>query len=146
MAKRFTLIEAGRLLPQVEGSIRKAVACKQQYQEAEQTLASLLNRVQLSGGMVVDRQAVLEHRRRRDESAEVLRAAVESIHEFGCLVKDLDLGLVDFPTWYRGREVYLCWKMGETGIQFWHGVDEGFAGRKPIDRDFLDNHKGEEPN
>ncbi|MBI1791123.1 MAG: DUF2203 domain-containing protein, partial [Acidobacteria bacterium] len=146
MAKRFTLIEAERLLPQVEGSIRKAVACKQQYQEAEQTLESLLNRVQLSGGMVVDRQAVLEHRRRRDESAEVLRAAVESIHEFGCLVKDLDLGLVDFPTWYRGREVYLCWKMGETGIQFWHGVDEGFAGRKPIDRDFLDNHKGEEPN
>ncbi|MBI1787746.1 MAG: DUF2203 domain-containing protein, partial [Acidobacteria bacterium] len=107
---------------------------------------SLLNRVQLSGGMVVDRQAVLEHRRRRDESAEILRAAVESIHEFGCLVKDLDLGLIDFPTWYRGREVYLCWKMGETGIQFWHGVDEGFAGRKPIDRDFLDNHKGEEPN
>ena len=62
------------------------------------------------------------------------------------MVKDLDVGLIDFPTLYRGEEVYLCWKLGETGIQYWHGIDEGFRGRKKIDRDFLDNHKGESPN
>jgi hypothetical protein len=50
---------------------------------------------------------------------------------------------VDFPTLFRGVEVYLCWKLGESGIEFWHGVDEGFRGRKPIDQDFLDHHEGD---
>jgi len=46
------------------------------------------------------------------------------------VIKDLDVGLIDFPTLFRGKEVYLCWRMGESGIRHWHGVDEGFAGRK----------------
>jgi hypothetical protein len=58
------------------------------------------------------------------------------------MVKDLDIGLIDFPTLFRGREVYLCWRMGETGIRYWHG-EEGFRGRKEIDRDFLDNHSAD---
>jgi hypothetical protein len=61
----------------------------------------------------------------------------------GVLVKDLDTGLVDFPTLFRGVEVYLCWKLGENGIEFWHGVEEGFRGRKSIDQDFLDHHEGD---
>jgi len=65
------------------------------------------------------------------------------VQEIGCLIKDIDVGLVDFPTSLRGVEVYLCWKLGESGISFWHGVDEGFRGRKPIDKDFLDNHQGD---
>jgi hypothetical protein len=56
------------------------------------------------------------------------------------VVKDLDTGLLDFPTLYQGREVYLCWRLGESQINYWHGVDEGFAGRKAIDDDFLANH------
>jgi hypothetical protein len=58
-------------------------------------------------------------------------------------VKDLDTGLVDFPTMYRGVEVCLCWKLGEGAIGYWHGVDEGFRGRKPIDQDFRDQHRGD---
>ena len=65
------------------------------------------------------------------------------IQENGVVVKDLDIGLIDFPTLFRGEEVYLCWKLGETGIRFWHGLDEGFRGRKPIDEEFLANHRGE---
>ena len=64
------------------------------------------------------------------------------MQEIGCLIKDLDIGLIDFPTTYRGEEVYLCWKLGEPGIEYWHGVDEGFRGRKPIDQDFLDTPPG----
>ena len=71
------------------------------------------------------------------------RALVERIQEMGCVIKDLDIGLVDFPTLFRGEEVYLCWKMDEPGIGFWHGVHEGFAGRKPIDQDFLEHHQGD---
>jgi hypothetical protein len=61
----------------------------------------------------------------------------------GVLIKDLEVGLVDFPTLFRGEEVYLCWRMDEADIDHWHGIHEGFAGRRPIDRHFLDNHRGE---
>lgn len=142
MAKRFSLIEAESLLPEIEALIREAVSLKTDYQEAEQSLHSFAQRVAMQGGVVVNREFVLEGRVRRDRIGERLKGTVEKIQERGCLIKDLDTGLVDFPTLFRGREVYLCWKLGESGIRFWHGVDEGFAGRKPIDRDFLENHQG----
>ena len=143
MAKRFTLAEAERLLPEIEKIIRQAVALKAQYQEAERALESFTQRVAMRGGMVIDRHAVLRDRAERDRCGQKLKAAIEEIQEHGCVIKDLDIGLVDFPTLFRGREVYLCWKMGERGIGHWHGVDEGFAGRKAIDADFLEHHSGD---
>ena len=57
------------------------------------------------------------------------------IEATGCILRDLDLGLIDFPFRARGGStVYLCWKLGEPAIRFWHGTDEGFAGRKSLDR------------
>jgi hypothetical protein len=85
----------------------------------------------------------LNSRSRRDAAGAMLKNSIEAVQETGCLVKDLDIGLVDFPTLFRGVEVYLCWKLGEPGIEFWHGIEEGFRGRKPIDREFLDNHRGD---
>ena len=143
MPKRFTLAEAEHLLPEIEKLIREAVSLKAQYVEAEQALQAISQRVTMQGGMMVDRDVVLRGRAARDKHGERLKAAIEEIQEFGCLIKDLDIGLIDFPTLFRGREVYLCWKMGEAGIRFWHGVDEGFAGRKPIDPEFLENHSGD---
>ena len=101
--------------------------------------------VMMMGGVMVDRDRALTARARRDEAASRLRDRIEAVLETGCLVKDLDIGLVDFPTLFRGVEVYLCWKLGESGIAFWHGVDEGFRGRKAIDQDFLDHHQGDRP-
>jgi hypothetical protein len=98
------------------------------------------------GGVLVDHSQILEQKNRRESTALHLKEALERVQENGCLVKDLDLGLVDFPTRYHGEEVYLCWKLGEKRIQFWHGVQEGFRGRKPIDQEFLDHHQGELPN
>ena len=100
----------------------------------------------LQGGVIVDRAKLIDCKQRRDESARQLKDAIEKIHEYGCLVKDLDIGLIDFPTLFNGEEVYLCWKLGETDIQFWHGVQEGFRGRKPIDQEFLAHHQGNRPN
>src|SRR5262249_39797003 len=130
----------------IESLIREAVSLKAQYQEAEEALRTLAQRVAMQGGVMVDRDAVLERRAERDRKGQRLKAEVERIHEYGCLIKDLDIGLIDFPTLFQGKEVYLCWKMGESGIRFWHGVDEGFAGRKPIDRDFLEHHEGDRAN
>src|SRR5258708_9520988 len=79
-------------------------------------------------------------RTRRDESGQRLKAALEGLQEIGCVVKDLDIGLVDFPTVFRGEEVYLCWKLGRTAIQCLHRLDEGFARPKPLLQGFLYYH------
>jgi hypothetical protein len=143
MSRRFTLADAEKLLPLVERLLREAVALKAEYQEAERQIQAFTGQITLMGGMAVDRARVLSARSQRDESGARLKQALEKVQETGCEVKDLDIGLIDFPSRYRGRDVYLCWKLGEDGIRFWHGVEDGFAGRKPIDRDFLENQEGE---
>ena len=146
MSRYFTLQQAERLLPEVETAVRQAIALKSQHQDAELELRAEMHRVSMLGGVDLSRGTMLEKRALRDETALKLKKLIDSIHELGCLVKDLDIGLIDFPTLFHGEEVYLCWKLGERGIAYWHGVTEGFRGRKPIDQDFVDNHKGDEPN
>jgi hypothetical protein len=146
MPRFFTLQQAEEVLPEVAASIREAVALKDRYETMEAEWESFSARLATTGGMQVDRAQVVEQKNRREETAVALKKAIEKVHEFGCVVKDLDIGLVDFPTLFQGEEVYLCWKLGEPGIQFWHGVEEGFRGRKPIDAGFLEHHRGELPN
>lgn len=143
MPKRFTLAEAQSLIPAVDRLLRDAIAMKSEYQEAERALHAFQERIMLMGGLVLNLDRATEARSRRETSAACLRNAIEQVQEFGCVVKDLDTGLIDFPTTFRGTEVYLCWKLGETAIAFWHGVDEGFRGRKAIDQDFRDHHHGD---
>jgi hypothetical protein len=143
MAKRFSLAEAQSLIPRVDSLLREAVSLKTDYQEADKVIQGVAQRVALMGGMIVDRDQTIEAKRRRDAFGAKLRTAIEEVQEFGCVIKDLDMGLIDFPTLLRGVEVYLCWKLGEPKIGFWHGVDEGFRGRKAIDQDFLDHHRGD---
>ncbi|HUB80830.1 MAG TPA: DUF2203 domain-containing protein [Bryobacteraceae bacterium] len=143
MARRFTLVEAQGLLPRVEALLRQAIELKSEYQAAEETVQAFAQRVSLMGGMLVNREQVIDARSRRDEAGAQLKIAIEQVQEFGCVVKDLDIGLIDFPTLLRGVEVYLCWKLGEPAIAWWHGVEEGFRGRKAIDQDFLDHHRGD---
>jgi hypothetical protein len=145
MARRFTLAEAQSLIPRVDHLLREAVSLKSQYEEAEQEMQAIMQRVTLMGGMMVNRDGVIDTRNRRDETRSKLGTAIEQVQEVGCVVKDLDMGLIDFPTLFRDEEVYLCWKLGEDKIAFWHGVDEGFRGRKAIDQDFLDHHRGDRP-
>jgi hypothetical protein len=143
MPRRFTLAEAQSLIPRVDRLLREAVALKSQYQEAEQAIQQMARRVSMMGGMALNREQAIDARNHRDAVAAKLRGSLEQLQELGCVVKDLDTGLIDFPTLFRGVEVYLCWRLGETAIEFWHGVDEGFRGRKAIDQDFLDHHRGD---
>jgi len=140
MAQHFTVAEAESLLPVVERAIRDAIELKQFYIQAEQVLEQESRRITMSGGAMVNSVKLQAERSRRDTCAQQLNQAIEKIHSFGCEVKDLDIGLIDFRTFYRGEEVYLCWRLGETGITHWHGITEGFRGRKPIDDDFLRQH------
>jgi hypothetical protein len=140
MAKRFTLTEAQRLIPQMERLLRDAIERKAAYEDAEREIHTMQQRVMMMGGVSVDRDHVTALNQRREEAASQLRAAIEGVQEEGVQIKDLDVGLIDFPTLYRGAEVLLCWKLGERKIEYWHDTEEGFRGRKPIDQDFLDNH------
>ena len=134
------------MLPEVEREIRGAISLKAKYAEAEAELRAVSRRIAMSGGVLVNREALIDLRSRHDTTAAGLKEAIESIERYGCFVKDLDIGLIDFPAYFRGEEVYLCWKLGEPGIGFWHGVEEGFRGRKKVDQDFLENHEGDAPN
>ena len=145
MPRHFTVNEAQKLLPAVERAIRGALVVKAEFDEAEAALEGMTRRILMLGGAQVDREVVLRHRGRRDTSAARLKEAIEKIQSYGCLVKDLDIGLVDFLTLYKGEEVYLCWRLGEESIEFWHGIHEGYQGRKKIDREFLDSNRGDRP-
>ncbi len=143
MPRYFTLAEAQAIVPRVEERLREAVSLKGSLAEAVQELQAESERIRLSGGALVDREKLAGIASRRDTAAARLREALESIQESGCQVKDLDMGLLDFPTLLRGEEVCLCWKLGEPEIRFWHGTQEGFRGRKPIDAEFMEHHRGD---
>jgi len=131
------------MLPEVDRALRDALFHKAEYQTADAELNATLQGIRMAGGSRVNPGPILATRARRDASTGALREVFERIEQMGVLVKDLDIGLIDFLTLYQGREVCLCWKLGEERIRFWHGTDEGFAGRKLIDDEFLENHRGD---
>jgi hypothetical protein len=139
----FTLSEAERLLPDVERLLRRLIQLKQEYEACEAELGRFTQRITLTGGMIPPRKQIADLRGRKDASTRALKSTVESIQEIGCHLKDIDTGLVDFPSLYKDQEVYLCWKLGESGIGFWHRVEDGYRGRRPIDSEFRANHRGD---
>jgi hypothetical protein len=144
MPRYFTLSEARASLPIVGRSLREAVQAKTRYSEAEKAIQDLSQRILTMGGLNVDTGVAEAWKTQYDSNGQTLKNALERIEELGVLVKDLDTGLVDFPTLFRGEEVYLCWRMDEADIDHWHSVDEGFPGRRPIDKYFIENHRGEQ--
>jgi len=143
MPRYFTLEQAERLLPAVKGQIEQAVTLKKENESAQKELQRHNQRVANLGGVLIDRQELLRVRARMDATALRLREVVESVQQTGVLIKDLDIGLIDFPTLLGGREVMLCWRLGEEAIRYWHGAEEGYRGRKEIDEDFLAGHRGD---
>ena len=140
MSKFFTRDQAERVLPEVEQLLREALHLKSQFVDADELLKETVREITMRGGMSVNNERLGDARERRDAAAGRLPTVIEAIQEHGCLIKDLDTGLLDFPTLYEGREVYLCWRLGEQRIEYWHDIEEGFRGRKPIDDAFLAKH------
>ena len=132
MADRyFTADEANELLVQVRPLVEQMVAHRRSLALATVRHARIAATIATNGGGVrpheVDRlQATLDA-----EAAEVVRC-VKALQALGVLVKDLDDGLVDFPALRGDEEVLLCWRLGEEEVAFWHSLEDGFAGRKPL--------------
>lgn len=129
--RTFTLEEANALLAEVAPLVERMVARKRAFDQAEAEREELLVQIAGNGGDLTPSD-VAEAATRVAEEAAALSSLVEEIQEHGVQVKDLDLGLVDFPAIRDGDVVLLCWRLGEEEIAFWHGTDEGYAGRKPL--------------
>jgi hypothetical protein len=136
LSKTFTLGEAQTLLPVVEALLKRAQAAAAEAAEFEQEMQLLSHRIFLSGGMHVDVSAAARRRAEREKAVQEAKGTLAEIDEIGVRVKDLQEGLLDFPSVMDGRPVLLCWKLGEPAIAHWHTEEEGFAGRKPLDDRF----------
>jgi hypothetical protein len=119
--RRFTLEEANRTLPLVGRIVRDIVAMHEEARQVHQQLESRPD---------AHVRAKLESELERKLSR--LQSLVDELHQVGAELKDFRLGLVDFVSRHAGRDIYLCWKLGEESIQAWHELDAGFAGRQPI--------------
>jgi hypothetical protein len=131
--RTFNLEEAQSLLPVLESLLRTAIHGKKVMEEVEAEMQALAHRIFLNGGTHVDVLATARRKAERAKAEQRAKDALSEIDSIGVLVKDLNVGLLDFPCEVEGRSVLLCWKMGEPSITHWHGPEEGFAGRKPID-------------
>jgi hypothetical protein len=135
MADRtFTLDEAQSLLPVLESLLRTAINAKKVVDEADAEQQALQHRVFLNGGMFLDIVPLARRKAERAKAEQRVKDALAEIDSIGVQVKDLDIGLLDFPCEVEGQIILLCWKLGEKAITHWHGLQEGFAGRKPIDQ------------
>jgi len=134
MANRtFTLEEAQTLLPTLESLLRTAITSKKLIEEVDIELQEVAHRVFLNGGTLVNVVALARRKAERERAVQRAKDAIAEIHATGVQVKDIDIGLLDFPCKVDGEIVLLCWKLGEETITHWHSTEEGFAGRKPID-------------
>jgi hypothetical protein len=129
----FSLRDAERLRVQLEPILIDAIEARRKLAEIDEELGKLADRAQQSGGLLVAHDKAAKQRLEHNRLAGAVREALEKIHATGCVVKDLEVGLLDFPARINGEAVYLCWRLGEDRIRFYHSQDEGFAGRKPID-------------
>lgn len=131
--KTFSLHEAQAMLPVLEGLLRTSMESKQLIEEVDGELEELTQRIFVNGGMLVEVPYWARRKAQRDKALQKAKDAVAEINAIGVQVKDLDIGLLDFPCRVGEEVVLLCWKLGEKSITHWHGMEEGFDGRKPID-------------
>ena len=120
----FTVEEANRCIPQLVKAISKLQVLKDELEQLHAVLTPVFKVISSNGGHK-DVPAFLK-------TAEAFQTTVENIEQLGCHLKGLEPGLVDFPHLRDGKEVYLCWRYGEPEIAYWHDIEGGFSGRKPL--------------
>jgi hypothetical protein len=122
--KTFTLEEANAYIPQLEELLAEMQSVREKIVANAHALEAVMARAPNNGGSRAASEYMLLLQR--------FNVAHTMLTEIGCELKDLNLGLVDFPSYRNGTLVYLCWKRGESSIEFWHNIDAGFAARQPL--------------
>ena len=132
--RHFTPEEANAALDEVRPLVEKMVAHRQAHVTALARQEELEGHIRGNGGGIPPAE-LAETAAEVEREARELARAIDAVVELGVQVKDIDEGLVDFPALRRGETVLLCWKLGEAGIGFWHTIEDGFAGRRPLPLD-----------
>src|ERR1700752_1118338 len=121
----FTLTEAERVRKELEPFLVEAMDCRKKLSGLETDLSAVSARIMMMGGVIVPYEKLAALRAEHHQLAQSLKTALNRILETGCLIKDLEIGLLDFPAVINNEEVYLCWRLGEDPIRLHHHPDEG---------------------
>ena len=130
MAHYFTREEAEALLPQISVVLREIQVKYESVLQTQEELDAL--RMQAAGNGYHLQDRIMNLQRELSQQAQTLRKLLDELTGFGCVLKDPERGLIDFLSFRNGREIYLCWYIGEERINFWHDLEAGFAGRQPL--------------
>lgn len=129
----FTLEEATALLPILEPLLEDLRMKAAVLQQMQQNIQRTAQQKSSGNGHRLEEEAELRRLRgEADEMGQAVQSALDDIQSFGCEVKDMLIGLLDFRAARASRVVYLCWRLGEAKIAYWHELDTGFAGRQPL--------------
>lgn len=132
--RHFTPEEANAELEHVRPLVEQLVAGRSEHVEALERQEELERKIRGNGGGIPPAE-LAEATAEVDAIARSLAKLVDEINGHGAEVKDLDTGLIDFPALRQGETVLLCWQLGEAEIGFWHRLDDGFTGRRPLPLD-----------
>ncbi|MBD3299466.1 MAG: DUF2203 family protein [candidate division Zixibacteria bacterium] len=122
--KHFTVEEANELLPHVASVFERVHSIREELGQVKEHLGELHQAVPGNGGSEKGAELVTK--------SEIIAQLIAGLQEKGIQVKDIDIGLVDFPHMRDAKEVFLCWKLGEKSIGFWHDIETGYRGRQPL--------------
>src|SRR5215475_3260817 len=121
--KHYTRDEARALLPQVRLWLKRIAQLRRELEKQEERLTALMEPGRDVGGEPVNSWV---------RSMAELREVFMEFHDREIQIKDLERGLIDFPAFVGGKEVFLCWEQDEEDVEFWHDLDTGYAGREPL--------------
>jgi hypothetical protein len=132
--RHFTPEEANEALAQVRPLVARMVEERRAHVEALERQEELEGSIRGNGGGIPPAE-LAESAAEVERLARALARTVDELGEIGVQVKDLDEGLIDFPALRGDETVLLCWKLGEDEVRYWHTLDGGFAGRRPLPLD-----------
>lgn len=133
--KTFTVSQANALLERVKPLVEQLQGLQRSIARTSRQISELTAKITAGNGYPLQalQQQIDELTEHQLQLLEGFQSALQQLGDLGCLLKDLNIGLVDFYGTLRGEPVLLCWKLGEDRIRFWHGVDAGYDSRQPIE-------------
>jgi hypothetical protein len=130
MPRYFTVDGANEALARLRQWLPRLQARRRRLDEVQRQLAELAVKAAANGNLL--EEEVHTTQREAPRLVEELNKLIAKVNGLGCELKDIEQGLLDFPAMREGREVYLCWRLGEEDVAFWHELQAGFGGRQPL--------------
>jgi hypothetical protein len=128
----FSPREVEALIPALTEIMSEVMSAQAEATTVRERVHAEQQSIAMNGGGAIDQAFWRQARSDLERIGRRLQSRADAVARLGGVVKDLEIGLVDFPHLREGEVVNLCWKHGETAIEYWHGQDEGFAKRKPL--------------